>query len=63
MDRSVFLTFLLILGKLQHKNNAIVKERRVVSKNNIIIPIYTVYIPAFDQVRISVLKKTEKTLR
>jgi hypothetical protein len=37
-------------GKLQHKNNAEVKNRHVVSKNNIIIPIYTVYVPALDQV-------------
>jgi len=37
-------------GKLQHKNKAIVKDRRVVTRNNIIIPIYTVYIPTLDQV-------------
>ena len=50
------IIYCFILGKLQHKNNAIIKARHVVSKNNIIIPIYTVYIPALDQVRFMSLK-------
>jgi hypothetical protein len=54
--RVYILSFLVsyCLGKLQHKNNAVVKARHVVSKNRIIIPIYTVYIPALNQVSIAV---------
>jgi hypothetical protein len=47
---TLLVTCSLWIGKLQRNVTAIVKSRRAVTRQNIIIPIYTVVIPSLDQV-------------
>jgi len=47
---ALLVTCSLWIGKLQRNVTAIVKSRRAVTRQNIIIPIYTVVIPSLDQV-------------
>ena len=40
----------LFLGKLQQNQTAVIQSRRLITKKQTLIPIYTVFIPPLNQV-------------
>jgi hypothetical protein len=46
----VLIFFFFFLGKLQNKVEGIIQSRKIITKNNVLIPIYTVFIPKLNQV-------------
>jgi hypothetical protein len=46
------LKWVFYTGKLQNNLVGVIKERKLVTKNNLLLPMYTVYIAKYDQVLI-----------